>query len=1104
MKEEIKTMNTTPNEGNAADIRRALLERKVRQRVAERAERERIVQVPRTGKMAIADQQRFLWFLHQMVGGAPVYNVPFAMRLRGPLDVGRLSEAFRGIVTRHESLRTRFGDEHGVPFQAVDPPPETWDLPVTDGTEESIQDWIDQHVRAEFDLRNGPPYRFGLLRLGPEDHVLSIVWHHIVIDGWSSRQFADELATRYSDPGAEFEPITLHPADYAAWQRLWLLSEEPEKQVEYWRSTLDGMEPLEIRGDWPRPSAPTGAGHIHQDRLPDDLARDIRDMAKAEGVSLLALTMAGYQVVVNRYTGQTDIALGSVLSGRTRSETEPMMGFFANTVVVRGNLDGNPVFRDLVQATNNNIIEAMAHQDVPFGRLVEALSPERVPGRNPVVAHLFTLLPEQMIARWRLSGVDVEMLTPQPETTRFDITFQINDLPDGGLGVWIEYTSELFDHSTIQRLVEHFKTVMADALSRPDARVDALDIMPDSEYVRVLTEWNPEPGAVDGRLLHELFAARVAEAPDAVAMRFEGEDLTYAQLDERSSRLAHALVDDFKVVPGRVVGVLLERGFDLPAAELGVLKAGGAWLPLDPQYPPDRLAYQLSDADVAAVVTTSDLADRVPAELPRILMDTDALDGREVSTPSVSVGQEDAAYVIYTSGSTGTPKGVIVPHRAVVNFCTTFQQMFSVTPDDRILQFSNPAFDVSVSDVFSTLTAGGTIVGAPRPELLDPEKLQALLAKERVTMVDIPPAVLGLLHPSTLDDLRVCFIGMEPFGPDLVNKWSKPGREFHNGYGPTEVTVTCVDYLCPAEPLDGPPPIGRAMANQRAYVLDSALRPVPVGVPGELYMAGAGLAIGYLGRPDQTAEKFLPDPFASDPGERMYATGDLVRWNADCNLEFLGRVDRQVKLRGLRVELGEIEHAIESFPGVRQSVVTVRDQGTTSAWLAAYVVGEFDQDELREHLTERLPLHMVPTDYVALEKLPLTSTGKIDHTKLPDPRPGGDVQQVELTTETQRRVAEIWQGLLSLDPGTIGAQDNFFLLGGNSLQVTQLVSRVRDAFQVTLDPRRLFSYPMLSQYAGQIDEAQRALLGDDEVSKLQAEIAELSEEELDRMLNESR
>ncbi|MFC5053356.1 amino acid adenylation domain-containing protein [Saccharothrix xinjiangensis] len=1097
-------MSTTPEGGNVADIRRALLEMKVRQRVAEKAERERIVAVPRTEKMAIAEQQRFLWFLHQMVAGAPVYNVPFAMRLRGQLDVDALSGALRGIVSRHESLRTRFGDEHGVPFQRVDPPPSTWELPVVDGSEESVQDWIDEHVREEFDLRNEPPYRFGLLRLGPDDHVLSIVWHHIVIDGWSSRQFAEELTARYTDPdGAEFPELTLQPADYAAWQRLWLLSEEPTKQIDYWHSAVDGMEPLEWRSDHQRPAAPTGAGRIHEARLPDDLARGIRELAKSENVSLLALTMAAYQVVLGRYTGQEDIALGSVLSGRTRSETESMMGFFANTVIVRGDLQGNPTFRDLAQAANNNVIEAMANQDVPFGRLVEELKPERVPGRNPVVAHLFTLLPESMIARWSFPGVEVEMLTPQPETCRFDCTFQINDLPDGGLGVWIEYSSELFEHESIERLVRHFSTVMADALSRPDARLDELGIMSEDEQRRVLTEWNPEQGEVDGRLLHELVAARVAEAPDAVAMRFGGEDLTYAQLDERSNRLANALVEDFKVEPGRVVGVLLERGFDLPAAELGVLKAGGAWLALDPQYPADRLAYQLGDADVAAVVTTSDLADKVPSEIGRVLLDTDALDGREVSPPSVSVGQEDAAYVIYTSGSTGTPKGVIVPHRAVVNFCTTFQRMFSVTPDDRIVQFSNPAFDVSVSDVFSTLTAGGTIVGAPRAELLDPEKLQALLSQERVTMVDIPPAVLGLLDPSELDDLRVCFIGMEPFGPELVNRWSKPGREFHNGYGPTEVTVTCVDYLCPPEPLDGPPPIGRAMANQRAYVLDSALRPVPVGVPGELFMAGAGLATGYLGRPDQTAAKFLPDPFAANPGERMYATGDLVRWNTDGNLEFLGRVDRQVKLRGLRVELGEVEHAIEGFEGVRQCVVTVREAGTPSAWLAAYVVGEFEQDALREHLTGRLPLHMVPTDFVELEQLPLTSTGKVDHAKLPDPRPGGDEKPVELTTETERRIAEIWTGLLSLEPGSVGAQDNFFVLGGNSLQVTQMISRVRDAFQVTLDPRRLFSYPLLSQFAEKVDDAQRALLGDDEVAQLEAQIAEMSEEEVDRLLGKS-
>jgi amino acid adenylation domain-containing protein len=493
----------------------------------------------------------------------------------------------------------------------------------------------------------------------------------------------------------------------------------------------------------------------------------------------------------------------------------------------------------------------------------------------------------------------------------------------------------------------------------------------------------------------------------------------------------------------------------------------------------------------------------VPADVGRILLDTDTLDSQASSPPSVRVAQEDTAYVIYTSGSTGTPKGVMVPHRAVVNFCTTFQQMFSVTPDDRILQFSNPAFDVSVSDIFSTLTAGGTIVGAPRSELLDPDALQRLLADERVTMVDIPPAVLGLLDPAKLDDLRVCFIGMEPFGPDLVNKWRKPGREFHNGYGPTEVTVTCVDYLCPPEPLDGPPPIGRAMANQRAYVLDKGLRPVPVGTPGELFMAGAGLAIGYLGRPDQTAERFVPDPFADTPGERMYATGDLVRWNADGNIEFLGRVDRQVKLRGLRVELGEIEHAIEGFDGVRQSVVTVQEQGQPSAWLAAYVAGEFDPDALRDHLTERLPLHMVPTGYVAIEQLPLTPTGKVDHARLPDPRPGDDLGGGELTSETQRKMAEIWQGLLSLDPGSIGAHDNFFLLGGNSLQVTQLMSRVRDTFQVTLDPRRLFSYPTITQFCEKIDDAQRELLGEDEMAQLEAQIAGMSEEEIDQLMKES-
>ncbi|WP_432841893.1 non-ribosomal peptide synthetase [Dactylosporangium sp. CA-092794] len=1095
--------------GDLADIRRALLDMKTRRSLAEKAERDRIVAVPRNNRLAVSEQQRSLWFLHQLSPGTPMYNVPSAWRLRGELDVAALRAALHATVARHESQRTRFGDEHGVPYQIIDPPPATWPLPVDEGTEDAIREWIDAGVNAPFDLANGPLLRSSLLRIAPDDHVLLLVWHHIITDGWSVKLFADELTARYSaarsGAGPALPEPAVQPADHAAWQRRWLTGDEAAGQTEFWRGALAGLEPLELPTDRPRPVRPTAAGGVFQAELPRELGRGLRDLARAEGVSLLAVLMAGYQAVLGRYTGQREIVLGSVLSGRTRPELEPMIGMFANAVVVRGDLAGNPSFRELAHRCGDTLLDAIANQEIPFGTLVDRLKPERLPGRNPLFQHVFTLMPAPMVSRFQFSGLRAEPLTRWPGTSRFELTFQITDAPEGEVGIWIEYSTEVFTPGRIERLVEHFTTLLTAARATPGAPVDELELLPGAEFRRVLTEWNPPPGAPDRRRLHDLVAARVAEAPDRVAMRFAGADLRYGELDQRSNRLAHLLTDDFKV-RGRVVAVLLERGFGLPVAELGVLKAGGAWLALDPQYPAERLAFQLADADVAAVVTTADLADRLPAGTPRVLLDADALDGRPDTPPAIAVEPEDAAYVIYTSGSTGRPKGVLVPHRAIVNFVTSFAEMFRVTPADRILQFSNPAFDVSVSDVFSTLTAGATIVGAPRAELLDPEALQRLLAAERVSIVDIPPPVLGMLDPRPLTALRILFIGMEPFGAELVNRWSRPGREFHNGYGPTEVTVTCVDYLCPPEPLDGPPPIGRAMANQRAYVLDRRLRPAPVGVAGELHMAGAGLAHGYLGRPDLTADKFLPDPYSPDPGARMYATGDLARWRADGQLEFLGRADRQVKLRGLRVELGEIEHVLATHPHVRQTAVVVKEPGTAQARLIGYLVAEagrdVDPDGVRDYATDRLPLHMVPAALVVLDALPLTPTGKLDQARLPDPEPRRGAEPVALTTDTQRRLADTWQALLNLAPGQVGAQDSFFALGGNSLQVTQLISRIRDAFAVTLEPRQLFTHPLLGQLAGQIEQARvRPLGGDDgDIAELEAEIAGLSEAELDRLL----
>ncbi|MQA25322.1 MAG: amino acid adenylation domain-containing protein, partial [Micromonosporaceae bacterium] len=891
---------STSGMGDLSDIKRELLELRMRQQRAATAERDRITPTPREGKLLVAEQQRYLWFLHQLAPESPTYNLSFALRLRGALDVAALGRALGGLVARHEGLRTRFGSERGVPFQVVDAAPGSWPLPVTDGGAWSVQGWVDAQARLPFELELGPVVRSSLLRVAGDDHVLSLVMHHIVADGWSVGRISDELAGRYAAEcegrSAALPELSVQPADHAAWQRRWLVGDEVASHLDYWRRTLDGAEELDLPTDRPRPAAPTGAGEILETTLPPAVAEAARVLARGERVSFLAVLHAVFVVVLSRCSGQWDVVAGSVFSGRTRSEVEPLVGFFANTLVLRASTAGNPTFRELAHRCHDTVLGALEHQDAPFGMVVDALKPDRAPGRNPLFQVMFTMLKSGITGEFQLGDLSVEPLTPQPGTTRFDLTFQITDRSDGQVDLWVEYSTELFDRDRVERMISHFTTLLERGAAAPDTPVEDLDLLPEVERVRVVEGWNPVGGGVSGLLLHELFRGRVVDGPGRVAVRFEGVDLSYGELDVRSDRLARVLADGFGVGRGVVVGVLLERGFDLPVALLGVLKAGGAWLPLDPQYPVERLAFQLGDAGVGVVVTTSDLAGRLPGGVGRVVLDSGVLEGVVAQAPVVEVGPEDVAYVIYTSGSTGAPKGVMVPHRAVVNFCLAFVGMFRVGPGDRILQFSNPAFDVSVSDFFSTFAGGATVVGAPRARLLDPEALQVLLRDERVTLVDIPPAVLRLLDPEPLTDLRVLFIGMEAFPAELVNRWSRPGREFHNGYGPTEVTVTCVDYLCPDEPLDGPPPIGRAMANQRAYVLDERLRLAPVGVPGQLYLAGAGLARGYLGRPELTAEKFVPDPFASGPGERMYATGDVVRWRSDGQLEFLGRVDRQVKI----------------------------------------------------------------------------------------------------------------------------------------------------------------------------------------------------------------
>jgi len=1112
--------STEPTAKSAlADARKALIDLKLRQRRAGEMELNRIVRVSREGPLPVTEQQRIMWFLHQLLPETPVYNVGFTLHLQGNLDLPALRQAFVGLIARHESLHTCFAADRGVPFQQVTPEPAEIELPIIDLTDRpDTERWpaalaaAAAFTRLPFDLTVAPLLRVQLVRLGDSD-LLTVVNHHIVSDGWSTGIIMRDLAELYdaalTGRPAELPALTFSPVDVAAWQRRLLSSDKMAKHLDFWRDTLRDLPELELPTDRPRPIEPTGRGESYPTEFPPDLLAAMRKLALEENVSMLAVVTAALQLVLSRYTGQDDVAVGGVFSGRTRAELETMVGFLVNMAVLRTDLSGNPTTRELLVRAHNTVLDASAHQDAPFGTVVEAVHPERVAGRNPLFQVSVGLLTDEIMQDFRFSGLTVRQIPLHAGTSRFDLALAVHTHADGTADTWAEYSSELFDRSTVDRLVEHLHTAIRAIVEQPDTRIDEISILPDAERTMLLEQWTPPPVdfGTGSALLHELVSVHAERQPDHPAVRFEGRTLSYRELEVRSNQLAHLLRREHRIRPGSIVGMLLPRGMDIPVAQLGTLKAGGAWLPLDPAHPPARIEFQLANAGAPVAVTVQRLAGSVPPGVATVLLDDPAqlaeLAGLPSTAPDRTARPEDGAYLIYTSGSTGNPKGVLVEHRAVVNFVGAAQQLFGIVPADRVLQFANPTFDVSVFDSFAALTAGATCVAAPTSILHDVEELAPFLRAEAVTVADIPPAVLGLLDDRELPAFRALFVGLEAFTAELVNRWRTPTREFHNGYGPTEATVACVDYRCPVEPLTAPPPIGRAMANMSAFVVDRWGGLAPVGVAGELCVAGVGLARGYLGQPALTADRFTPCPFLPG-GQRMYHTGDLARWRTDGVLEFLGRRDRQVKIRGLRVELGEVEHALTDLPGITQAAAIITDTPTGPRLDGYYVAepGSHPTDTtIRTNLARRLPTHMIPATLTPLPQLPLTSSGKLDHRALPPPATTTPTQQPP-STPTEHTLATIWADLLHTNPTTITRTDNFFTIGGSSLQGTQLISRVRDALYVELDPRQLFTNPLLGQLAELIDEQLRADVDEAELSELEAEVAGLSEEELDRLLAE--
>jgi amino acid adenylation domain-containing protein len=1000
-------------------------------------------------------QQR-LWFLEQMQPGGVHYNMPSLVRLRGALDAGALDRAVREIARRHEVLRAVVADRGEGPVQVVRDPESSGIALVMEDV--SVDGW---RARAEaeawrpFDLGAGPLMRALLLRIAPDDHVLVLTLHHAVTDGWSTGILFRELSALYEAfaagrPSPLPEPEVQY-ADYAAWQRKHLAGERLDAQVAWWRERLAGVPVLDLPTDRPRPAVQGHRGAVHHFRLPGEVAAALREVARREGATPFMVALAAFQVLLGRWAGQDDVIVGTPVANRTRRETEGTIGLFVNTLALRADLSGAPSFREVLGRVREAAMGAYAHQEVPFERLVEELRVERDLSRSPLAQVMFSFFSAAQDAP-SLPGIEVETLDAGGSISKLDLLLALSDEGDGLAGA-LEYDADLFDGGTAERIARHFGTVLRAVTADVDAPVHRIALLEGDERRRVLQEWNatdrPYP---TGDLLHALCAEQAARTPDAVAVRFEAADATFAELDARANRIARALQSRGVGLESRVA-VCLERGPDAVAAFLGVMKAGGAYLPLDPGYPAERLGYMLADSGAAALVSTSTLAATLPAHDGSVLLlDRDAgeIASHDPSSPDVDVTPEGAAYVIYTSGSTGRPKGVVNTHAGICNRLRWMQEHFGIGAGDRILQKTPFGFDVSVWELFWPLMAGATMVPA-RPEgHREPAYVAELIERERVTVAHFVPSMLQLFadEPAAArcTSLRHVVCSGEALPAKLADRLLEilPGTELHNLYGPTEAAVDVTAWRCRAG--DESVPIGWPVANTRVYVLDDGGLPLPAGVPGELYLGGVQVARGYLGRPALTAERFVPDAFSPTPGARLYRTGDRARRRADGQVEYLGRLDGQVKIRGFRVETGEVEAALAAHPRVRDAAVVARSDASGDVRLTGYVAcdGEAPASaELRAWLQGRLPEPMVPAAFVALPALPLSPNGKVDRRALPLPEtPARGAVLLPPSGDTEREIAALWGELLGI--GEVGAEDNFFDLGGHSLLVAKVHRRLRD------------------------------------------------------------
>ncbi|MES2695947.1 MAG: amino acid adenylation domain-containing protein, partial [Verrucomicrobiota bacterium] len=1086
-----------PSRADLSNAQRALLDerlRRARQNGAKGGEAKPSIprRSPEATDLPLSFAQERLWFLDQLEPGTPVYNLCQAVRMRGTLDLGALEKALNEIVRRHEILRTNFIAADGNPVQAI-ASTRTLTVDFVDASgapaatrEEEVLGRLREESRRSFDFVNGLLLRALVVRVTADEHVLMLTMHHIISDGWSIGVLYRELAALYVEycggVAAALPELSIQFADYALWEREQMQGPALESSLAFWKKQLGtGLPVLDLPTDRPHPATPTSRGALETLTLSPALSSALKTLSQKENSTLFMTLLAAFDVLLYRWTGQEDIVVGSVVAGRRKTEIEKLIGFFVNTVVLRGDLSGSPTFREVLIRVRDSSLAAFAHQDLPFERLVQELRPDRSSNRNPLFQVMFVLQNAPM-APAELPGLKLEPMDVDTGTTKFDLMLTMLESPQG-LRAGFEYNAELFEVATIARMLRCFETLLESIVAQPDERIARLPLLTAAQRDQVVTGFNDTHTEYPrDRTIVELFEEQVARAPQAAALVFKGKQVSYRELNERADALALEL-RAAGVKPDALVGVCLERSVELIVALVAILKAGGAYVSLDPAYPGERLAFMLEDIQTPVLITRRELQGRLPAHAARVMLFDEVgrvVSGAPQSADSHASGaparptSDNLAYVSYTSGSTGKPKGVAVPHRGVVRLVKN-TNFATFGAEDVFLQFAPIAFDASTLEIWGALLNGGRLVIVP-PGMTSLAELGETIERNGVTTLWL---TAGLFHQmieeqaTRLKNVRQLLAGGDVLSVSHVTRALEqlPQTKLINGYGPTENTTFTCCHRVSALPLAGRSvPIGRPIANTQVYILDREQQPVPVGVPGELYTGGDGLARGYLNRPELTAEKFVPDVFSADPGAKLYRTGDLARWLPDGSVEFLGRIDRQVKIRGFRVEPAEVEMILVTHPAIKECAVAVRSDAVGGKYLVAYLVAKQapapTSDVLRAFLAGKVPDYLVPSAFVALEALPLNANGKVDTAALPatdGARPELQGGYIAPRDEIEERLAKIWSAILGVNP--VGVQDRFFDLGGHSLLAVRMVAQIEKQFGRRLPVSAIFQRRTIAELA---------------------------------------